>query len=120
MSSAAIRNWYLIAAAFIAVLTSAYAAWRYRTGIGPSAELLQLYGLITGILIVSWIVMDPQIPVGQRPSFDHGMLIWIAFPAFALYQMYSAHRWRGILIVLGLVCLLAAPSISLAVAHIVG
>jgi hypothetical protein len=87
---------------------------------GPGEDLLQLYGVVTGILVVTWIAMDPRIPARQRPSFDHGMLIWIAFPAFALYQMYSAHRWRGFLIVLGLIGLLAAPSIAHALVYAVG
>jgi hypothetical protein len=86
----------------------------------PGEGLLQLYGVVTGILVVSWIAMDPRIPAAQRPSFDHGMLIWMTFPLFALYQMYSAHRWRGILIIVGLAGLLAAPSISLALVYAVG
>jgi hypothetical protein len=48
------------------------------------------------------------------------MLVWATFPLLAAYQMYSAHRWRGLLKVLGLLVLLAAPNIALALAYVVG
>jgi hypothetical protein len=111
---------YLVAAAVIAVMTSAFAVWRYLNGSVPSEGVFQLYSLISGILVVSWLVTDPRIPITQRPSFDHGMLVWASFPLLAAYQMYSAHRWRGFLIVLGLFGLLAAPNIALALAYVVG
>lgn len=120
MAPTTIRRWYLLAAVTIAVMTSACAAWAYFNGVAPSEELFRLYALVMGILVVSWLVTEPRIPAAQRPSFDHGMLIWVTFPFFAVYQMYSAHRWRGILIVLGLVGLFAAPGIALAIVYAVG
>ena len=48
------------------------------------------------------------------------MFVWITFPLLAAYHMYSAHRWRGLLIVLGLFGLFVAPNIALALAYIVG
>jgi hypothetical protein len=101
-------------------MTSVYVAWRYVGGIVPSEDVFRLYGVVMGILVVSWLVMEPRIPATQKPSFDHGMMIWLTFPLFALYQMYTSHRWRGIFIVLGLAVLLAAPNISLALAHAFG
>jgi hypothetical protein len=59
-------------------------------------------------------------PAAHRPSFDHAMFVWITFPLLAAYHMYSAHRWRGLLIVLGLFGLFVAPNIALALAYIVG
>jgi hypothetical protein len=120
MTPATIRRWYLVAAAAIAVMTSIYATWSYFNGMAPAEEVLQLYGVFMGILVVSWLVTDPRIPAAQRPSFDHGALIWATFPFLAAYHMYLAHRWRGIFIVLGLVGLLAAPTIALAFAYAVG
>lgn len=120
MTPATSRRLYLFTAAVIAVMTSTYAAWSYLNGVTPGEEVLELYSVFMGILVVSWVVTDPRIPTAQRPSFDHGMLIWATFPLLAAYQMYSAHRWRGIFIVLGLVGLFAAPNIALALAYAVG
>lgn len=120
MTTATIRRWYLGTAAVIAVMTSVCVVWSYLNGAVPGEEVFQLYGIFTGILGVAWLVTDPRIPATQRPSFDHGMLVWATFPFLAVYHMYSAHRWRGILIVLGLIGLFAAPNIALAVAYVVG
>ena len=43
----------------------------------------------------------------------------ITFPLLAAYQMYSAHRWRGVLTVLGLLGLFVAPSVALVLASII-
>ena len=120
MTTATNRRLYLVAAAVIAVMTSVFAVWRYLNGAMLSEEVSQLYSVISGILVISWLVTDPRIPAIQRPSFDHGMLVWATFPILAGYQMYSAHRWRGLLIVLGLLGLLAAPNIAIALANAVG
>jgi hypothetical protein len=114
MAPAANRPLYLIVAVVIATATSGYAVYRYSNGVLPGNELLRLYGIVTAILVISWLVTDPAIPSAQRPSFDHGMFVWVTFPLLAAYHMYSAHRWRGLLIVLGLLGLIAAPSIVLA------
>jgi len=101
-------------------MTSCYAAYRYVNGVVPGNGLFRLYGFVTTILVVSWLVADPAIPSAQRPSFDHGMLVWFTFPILAAYHMYSAHRWRGFLIVFGLLALIAAPNIVLALIQAVG
>ena len=111
---------YLLTAAVIAAAISGYSVWRFIDGNGPSAELLRVYGVVITILVITWLLADPQIPVAQKPSFDHGMFVWATFPILAAYHMYSARRWRGLLIVLGLLCLIAAPNIALAIAYAVG
>ena len=108
------RPLYLIAAVATATITSGYAVWRYTNGAVPGDGVFRLYGVVTTFLVVSWLVTDPAIPSKQRPSFDHGMLVWVTFPLLAVYHMYSAHRWSGFLTVLGLLGLIAAPSIVLA------
>jgi hypothetical protein len=113
------RPLYLIAAVAIATMTSGYAVWRYLNGVVPGDGVFRLYGIVTAILVVSWLVTDPAIPSTQRPSLDHGMLVWVTFPLLAVYHMYSVHRWRGFLIVLGLLGLIAAPNIMLALVQAV-
>jgi hypothetical protein len=113
------RPLYLIAAVAIATMTSAYAVYRYLNGIAPGDGVFRLHDMVTAILLVSWLVTDPAIPSTQRPSFDHGMLVWVTFPLLAVYHMYSAHRWWGFLMVLGLLGLIAAPGIVLTLVHAV-
>jgi hypothetical protein len=117
---AAVRRLHLIAAAVIAAATSSYCVWRFLNGSSPGDELLRTYGIVTTLLAITWLLSDPRIPPAQKPSFDHGMFVWATFPFLAAYHMYSAHRWRGLLIVLGLLGLIAAPDIALALAYVVG
>ena len=113
MTTATNRPLYLIAAAALATVTSGYAVYRYLNGVVPGDGVFRLYGIVTTILVISWLVTDPAIPSTQRPSLDHGMLVWVTFPLLAVYHMYSAHRWRGFLMVLGLLGLIVAPNIVL-------
>jgi hypothetical protein len=120
MASRTDRRLYLVAAAFIAAVTSAYAAWRYTNGVVMSDEVGSTYNLVMALLVVTWVVADPKIPPAHRPSFDHAALVWASFPFLAGYHLFAAHRWRGILIVLGLMALLAAPSLVLAIIYAFG
>jgi hypothetical protein len=107
------RRLYLVAAVGIAAMTAGYEICCHLSRIIVGEHVFRLYGVVTAILAVSWLVTDPKIPAAQKPSFDHGMLIWISFPLLAAYQMYAAHQWRGFLIVLGLLGLFIAPDMVL-------
>jgi hypothetical protein len=37
------------------------------------------------------------------------MLLWMTYPVFALYQLFTTRRWRGVLILLGLALLYLVP-----------
>lgn len=106
------RHLYLATAVLIALMTSAHAAWCCSNGVAPGDDVFRLYGIVMMILVVSWLVAEPAFPAGQKPSFDYGMLMWAGFPFLASYHMYVAHRWRGILVVLGLIVLFFAPYLS--------
>lgn len=110
----------LIVAVVIAVTTSAYGAWRLQNGVIPGNHLIRLYGVVMYILVVSWIVRDPAIPFAKTPSFDHAMLVWMSFPFLAAYYLCLAHRWRGLLMVLGLVALIVMPAFVFAVVEVAG
>jgi hypothetical protein len=102
---------YLVTAAILAAMTATFAAWRYVNGAVLSDEVTRVYEIIMGILVVTWLVKDPDIPVAHKPSFDHGLFVWYSFPLLAAYHMYTAHRWRGIAMIVGLMLLFAAPRI---------
>ena len=112
---AGLRKSYLIVAAVIAIATSGCAAYRYAGGALPSNESLQLYDLLISLLVITWLVTDPKFPTDRRPSFDHALLLWMTYPLFALYQLFTTRRWRGVAVLLGFALLYAAPTIAMAV-----
>lgn len=93
---------------------SCYVAWRIHNGVVPTAHLFRVFEALAVVLILFRLATDPAIPPAERPSFDRWMLVGIVFPFLAAYQMYRAHRWIGLLMILGLLVLLAAPRITLA------
>ncbi len=119
MRHASLRRLYLITAVVIAATISAYCVWRLIDRGEPSAELLRVYGIVSTLLVITWLLGEQRIPQQQRPSFDHAMLVWVTFPLLAAYHLYSARQWRGLLVMLGLLALIAAPSIALAIAYVV-
>lgn len=109
------RRLSMVTAIVIASMTSIHTAWCCSIGTTPGDDVLRLYPFVMGILIVSWLVSDPALPTSRKPSFDYGLLLWVSFPLLATYHLYAAHRWRGFLIVLGLMMLFLAPYLSCAV-----
>jgi hypothetical protein len=114
-----LRQSYLVAAVIVAVVTSTYAAWRYANGALPTAQSFQLYDLLIALLVITWLVTDPLLPADKRPSFDHGLLLWMMFPLFALYQLFTTRRWGGVGVLAGFALLFSAPAIALIVVDLV-
>lgn len=114
-----LRKWYLIIAIIVAVEASLGAVSRAVQGETFSAETFELYDWLTAVLAGAWLVTDPEFPADKRPSFDHGFLLWITFPFFALYQLFTTRRWRGVLILSGLTLLFAVPNLLFGVLNIV-
>jgi len=115
----AVRRWYLITAGLVAVITSAYTAWRDALGAMPENDLFEIYNLIISLLVVTWLASDPEFPADKRPSFDHGLMLWMAFPAFALYQLFTTRRWRGVLTLFALGSLYLVPAIAVVLVELV-
>ena len=108
----ALRGWYLITAGLVAGSTFAYTAWRDALGFMPETNVFEIYNLIISLLIVTWLVSDPEFPADKRPSFDHGLMLWMAFPLFALYQLFTTRRWRGVFMLFALALLYAVPAMA--------
>jgi hypothetical protein len=120
VSIAATRRLFIIAVAVMSTVMSCYVGWRYFNGVVTAEYLFRLYETLTLILAISWVTSDPDIPSIERPSFDHGLFVWVSFPLLAMYHMYRAHRWKGVLVVSGLFLLLIAPRITLGLLTPVG
>lgn len=108
-----VRRSYLVASVVIAVATSV--AVVPRAFYGPVADdpVLQLYNFVMAILVVTWLVTDPALPPSERPTIDHGFLLWTTFPFLAAYHQFIIRRWIGLLLVLGLVILSLLPYLTL-------
>ena len=113
----ALRKWYLITAAIVALEATISVVSQSVQGRLLSAEAFQLYNLIISVLVGAWLVTDPKYPADKRPSFDHGLLLWMTFPFFALYQLFTTRRWRGVLILLGFILLYAVPNLAFAIVY---
>jgi len=113
----ALRKWYLITATIVALEATIGVVSQSVQGRLLSAEAFQLYNLIISVLVGAWLVTDPQFPADKRPSFDHGLLLWITFPFFALYQLFTTRRWWGVLMLLGFVLLYAVPNLVFAIVY---
>ena len=116
---ASIRRLHLFTALGIAAVTSCYTAFRYVNGAVPGSDFFRLYNFIVLILIVTWLADDPALPSAERPTFDHGLMLWTLFPLFPMYQQFVARRWRGVATVLGVAMLLFAPNLTIVVLSLV-
>lgn len=101
-----LRRLYLVAAILFPLTVSIHVG---LSGRAPNAQTMQLYQFIELLLIAVWLMKDPALPATQRPSFDHGLLLWMSFPFLALYHQFTTRRWKGVATVLGLLLLLYAP-----------
>ena len=114
---ASVRRQYLHAAVGIAALASVVAANNFFSGRYLSEDVVRLYSFVMLLLLVVWLMTDPDIPSDQRPSFDHGMLHWALFPVLAINQQFQIRRWRGVRIVFGLLVLVLAPYITFTILY---
>lgn len=115
MMHASMRRLYLYTAIGIAAVTCCCSAYLFAHDSGFGESFFRLYSIVMMILIVVWLASDPSLPAAERPSFDHGLLLWALFPLLAIYQQFIVRRWRGVVVVLGLLVLLAAPALTYAV-----
>ena len=113
----ALRKWYLITATMVALEGTLGAVSQTVLGRILSAESSEFYNWVLAVLVGAWLVTDPKFPADKRPSFDHGFLLWVTFPCFALYQLFTTRRWRGVLILLGLTLLFAVPNLAFAIVY---
>jgi hypothetical protein len=114
---ASVRRLYLSAAIGIAILTSIVTGANYLAGQETSKEFFDLYNFVMVLILIVWLMTDPDLPREQRPSFDHGMLLWAFFPFLAAYQQFTIRRWRGVGIVCGLLGLVLAPYVTLVIVY---
>jgi hypothetical protein len=103
------RLFYLIAVIALALATTVDVVFNVQSGIRPDEDLISLYQLVIGLLVVAWLLTDPKLPAAQRPTLDHGFLLMVSFPVLAFYQQFVSRGWKGVASVFALTIVVLAP-----------
>ncbi len=91
----------------------------FWSGLEGATPAMRSSGTVTAFLVLCWILTHPGLPWRLRPTFDHGLLLWMTFPVALAHHIVAIHRWKGILIVLGVLSLIFLPEIASLVSLIV-
>jgi len=111
-----VRRFYLLAAIFLSLAAASGIYLQLVAGGMPEPEQLQLDQSVIALLLIAWLILDPELPLEQRPTFDHAFLLMISFPFLALYHQFLTRRWRGVATVAGFVALVFAPYLAIVAA----
>src|SRR6059058_5280417 len=76
----------------------------------PPNDVSTVLGLAWTILLLMWMEADAR-QRRQVPCFDFGFLAYLAFPLSVAWYCLWSRGWRGLLVLLGLVCLVSMPFI---------
>jgi len=108
------RLLYLLTAILVSISACVHVAANPISG-PDDTNTLRLYEYLLTFLLVMWLIKDPRLSKFERPSFDHGFLHFALFPFLAAYEQFVIRRWQGLAIVFGLLMLLLAPVLTMAV-----
>ena len=99
--------------AFAGLITSVavagYSGLLYHHGLEPQDGILWAYNLVFYVFLVTWLVADMRALGRSVPSFDAHWLVSSILPVHLPYHLCSTRRWRGLLILAGIVVLYLLP-----------
>ena len=110
----------IYAASFISVLAAVDVILGYRSGLEVATPAIRASGTVTTLLVLCWLLTHPKLPSRLRPSFDHGLLVWMTFPVGLTHHIWAIYRWKALLIVLAVLALIFLPEIALLLSLVVG
>ena len=108
MSSFSIERVSIFAALGISALVAMCDGWLMSHGLHLGAEVLTLHKVVVSYLLATWVVADTQALRRDFPSLDHGSFAMFV-PFYLTYYLCSTRRWRGLLILMGMLSLFALP-----------
>jgi hypothetical protein len=108
--SITVKHTSMFVAVGASVVFATYDGWLSSRGVAPEAALSTLFRLAVLYLLAAWVIEDARGRSG--PSFDLGWLVMCVFPLYLSYYLFSARRWRGLLMVSGMLLLLLLPAIA--------
>jgi hypothetical protein len=106
------RTTSAIAMCITSTVIATYSGILFSRGQLISDEMWQLHQFLFTMLVATWFVADSRARGRFSPTFDHGWMILMVLPFFALYHLIATRRWWGVAIALGLIGLLILPSIA--------
>lgn len=111
MSAISTQRASIFGALGISALVAVYDGWLCSHGLLLGAGVSTLHKLVVLSLLATWVVADTQASGRNFPSFDYG---WFAIfvPFYLTYYLFSTRRWRGLLILTGMMSLLALPAVA--------
>lgn len=100
----------IFAALGISALVALYDGWLISHGSLLGGGVATLHKFVVLSLLATWVVADTQALKRNFPSLDHG---WFAMfvPFYLTYYLFSTRRWRGLLILVGMMSLFALPAV---------
>jgi hypothetical protein len=110
--SVTVKYTSMFAAVGTSVVFATYDGWLSSRGIAPGGTLFTLYRLVVLILLATWLIEDARSCGRSGPSIDQGWFVMFVFPLYLSYYLFSTRRWRGLLILSGMLLLLLLPAIA--------
>ena len=100
----------IFAALGISALVAVYDGWLIFHGLVLGAGVATLHKFVVLSLLATWAVADTQALERNFPSLDHGWFVMFV-PFYLTYYLLSTRRWRGLLLLTGMIALLELPAV---------
>jgi hypothetical protein len=106
---AQVKRLCVLAGLIMSIAVSVYSGLLYHHGLEPQDGILWAYGVVFFVFVVTWLLADMRTLGRSVPSFDAFWLVWAILLVHLPYHLYSTRRWRGLLLLAGIVALYLLP-----------
>ncbi|MCB2017184.1 MAG: hypothetical protein KDF54_06695 [Hydrogenophaga sp.] len=96
---------YLLALIIGSLLVSSIEVLAYWRDVETSSQVVNAWPVIFFVLLVLWVVEDSKSQPGIEKPFEFGFLVFVWAIPYLPYYFWRTRRWRGILLLTGLVLL---------------
>jgi len=104
-----VKRLCVLAGLITSIAVSGYWGLLYHHGLEPQDGILSAYGVVFFVFVVTWLLADMRARGRSVPSFDAFWLVWSILPVHLPYHLYSTRRWRGLLLLAGIVVFYLLP-----------
>jgi hypothetical protein len=111
MAYPGVKRSSIYAAACVSLMLATYVGWALTHNLEPTEPLFALYRLVLTVLFATWLIADARESGRARPTFDYGWFIVFGFVVYVPYYLFSTRRWRGLLILLGMLLIFILPPV---------
>jgi len=109
MSVATLKRVSILSACGTSVVVTAVAGWLWSHGLPLGGGVYFIHKLTVLSMVATWVVADTRTCGRYFPSFDHGWFVMFV-PFYLTYYLISTRRWRGLVILAGMLILLVLPA----------